>query len=341
MAPVARRAAAAGIAAALALVATPATPQDAERLGPLQGRDELLPAQPRLQLPAASPDVFDRGRGRVRIDFAWGNDFVWSQTRQGELPGDRRYLLDGEHRSLVLLARVGLGARLEVAVRVPLYWRGGGLLDGVIDWFHGWTGFPGNAREAFFRDRLRFEGRTGEGAPLVWTGSGGAGLGDVELGLKRALVGGRGGPGWSLSLLGRMALPTSTGAFAGGGAELGGQLLAARSLGDRADLYLGAGATWWPEERQDGLRYAGGRGHGFLGVEWRAWRCFGFLVQVEGASRMIEEVADFPGRHSYLRMGARWRLSERWTLEGGFTENLTHQQATTDFGISLGLSRGF
>lgn len=341
MSGVARRAAA-GIAAVLALVGSArASEPDDRRMGPLPGRDEYLPAQSRLTLPAASPDVLSRGKLLLRLDFDWGNDFGWSQDRRGESPAVRRFLVDGEHRSLALHARVGLGGRLELLARVPLYWRGGGVLDELIEWFHRWTGLPGNAREAFFRDRLRIEGRSPRGQPIAWSGAGGTGLGDIELGLKRALVGGRGGPGWSLSLAGRLALPTSTGAFAGGGAEVGGQVLAARSLGERADLYLGAGGTWWPEAEQDGLRYSRGRGHGFVGLEWRPWRRFGFLAQADWAGRMLRDLRDFPGRHSYLRIGARWRVSRRWALEGSFTENLTHQQATTDFGVSLGLSRSF
>jgi hypothetical protein len=56
---------------------------------------------------------------------------------------------------------------------------------------------------------------------------------------------------------------------------------------------------------------------------------------------MLRDVVDLPGIHAYLRVGARLRLSGRWTLEGSFTENVKHQQATTDFGIALGLSRSF
>jgi hypothetical protein len=40
-------------------------------------------------------------------------------------------------------------------------------------------------------------------------------------------------------------------------------------------------------------------------------------------------------------MGAKVDLSRRWRLEGGFTENLADQQATTDFGIFTGVIRRF
>jgi hypothetical protein len=342
MAPVVRGAAALWLATALALGASAAASEvETRREGPLQGREEWLPSQPRLTLPAAGPDVLDQGRARVRLDFDWGNDFGWSQERRGEAPRDRRYLVDGEHRSLALGARLGIGGRFELAARLPLRWRGGGVLDGLIDWFHGWTGLPGNARESFFRDRLRVEGRSPDGEPITWEGRAGTELGDLELGLKRALVGGRGGPGWSLALLGRVSLPTATGSFGGGGAELAGQVLAARGLGDRADVYLGAGGSWWPRSERDGLSYARGRGHSFVAFEWRPARRLSLLVQAEAASRALHRVAELPGVHSYLRVGARWRLRARWTVEASFAENLTHQQATTDFGVGLGLSRSF
>jgi len=342
MSTVVRRAEALWLAAALALGAPAAASEpERHREGPLQAREEWLPSQPRLTLPAAGPDVLARGRGRLRLAFDWGNDFGWSQDQLGENPRDRRFLVDGEHRSLALEARLGLGARFELDLRLPLYWRGGGVLDALIEWFHGWTGLPGNAREIFFQNRLRIEGRDAAGQPITWGGAAGTELGNLELGLKRSLLGTPGGPGWGLALLGRVSLPTATGSFAGGGGELGGQLVAARSLGRNADLYLGAGGTWWPETERDGLRYVSGRGHGFVGFEWRVARRLSLHVQAEGASRAVRDLVRLPGMHSYLRVGARWRLSEPWTLEGGFTENLKHQQATTDFGVGLALSRSF
>ena len=55
----------------------------------------------------------------------------------------------------------------------------------------------------------------------------------------------------------------------------------------------------------------------------------------------VDQLADYPGIHSYLRLGAKVQLEERWELEAGFSENIKHQQATTDFGIRIGLTRQF
>jgi hypothetical protein len=40
-------------------------------------------------------------------------------------------------------------------------------------------------------------------------------------------------------------------------------------------------------------------------------------------------------------MGAAVDVSERWRVHGGFVEGLVNQNATTDFGIVMGLSRRF
>lgn len=114
----------------------PLNPADATirpaRRGPIEWREEWLLAQPRLTLPATSPDLLPPGENQLRVDFDWGNDFGWSQEVVGEVPGDRRFLVDGEHGTLGVALRHGMTRRLEVGFRLPVHWRGGGLLDGVI-----------------------------------------------------------------------------------------------------------------------------------------------------------------------------------------------------------------
>jgi len=333
--------------AALVAVATvlvwssgaPLWAQARTRRGPIEWREEWLLAQPRLTLPATGPDLVSPGRTRVRIDLDWGNDFGWRQNVAGESPDDRRFLVDGEHRSASLGVRRGLSPRFELGIRVPVRWRGGGLMDGIIDWVHG-LGFPDNGRGFFFKDQLRVRGRDESLVPLVWTGRSGTGLGNVELSLRLAAAAPPGG-GWTVTAVARVALPTGTGTFSGEGVELGAQLLAAHPLGSSLDLYLGAGGTYYSDTELQGVTYAGERPHGFLAFEWRPGARWSLLAQLDSAGRLIENVADYPGFQSYLRIGALFELSQGWTVEGGFSEGLSHQQATTDFGIGIGLRREF
>src|SRR4029079_10509904 len=168
-----------------------------------------LLAQPRLTLPSISPDCLPKGRTDLRLDLDWGNDFGWNQDAPGEAPRDRRFLVDGEHRTLALQARRGLRQGLDLSVRLPVEWRGGGVLDGVIDWFHRVTGFPGNGRNSFLSDGLRVTGRDESRQTVEWSGEG-MGLGRLELQARRPAFG-AGSSAARAAFVGTLALPTATG----------------------------------------------------------------------------------------------------------------------------------
>lgn len=327
---------------AILAVALPALGQEPRR-GPLEAREGWLPAQPRLTLPAASPDLLPPGRSLFGLTFDWGNDFGWEQSGAGETPRDRSFLIDGEHSTLALDWRRGVSPRVELGARLPLQWRGGGGLDGLIDWFHGFTrrlGLPQNGRPSFERDRLRIVGRSPDGAPLAWTGAAGTGLGRLELATRvglRAPSAGR----TPLALVVRLTLPTGSGPFAMPGLEAGAQLLAARPLGRAWDLYAGLGASVHGEDEWQGLRYETVRAHGFTALEWRPARRLSLLAQLDGAGPLLRDVADYPRLHSYLRLVARIDLGAATRLDLGFAENVKNQQSTTDFAVLLGVARRF
>jgi hypothetical protein len=322
----------------------PAAAQDASAplRGPIELRDEWLPAQSRLTLPAASPDVLAGGVTRLRLSFDWGNDFGWIQDVRGEQPNDRRFIVDGEHRTLALELRRGLGGGFEAGARLPVRWRGPGLLDGVIDAFHELTlrlGLPDNQRGSFLNNQFRVGGRDAAGQAVAWDAQPGTGFGNLELEARWAAAGRA--DGRRLALLGRLALPTSTGPLESGGIEGGLQVVAAAPLGGGLELYAGLGGTAFAERELAGLEYRNLRGMGFLVLEWRAGKTLSLLVELSGATRLVTNLADYPGIQSYLRIGARIDLPGRVDLEAGFSENLVDQQATTDFAAFVGLTRAF
>jgi hypothetical protein len=326
----------------VAMAATPVAASDATRpvpvrRGPLETRDQWLLAQPRLTLPALAPDPLGDGRTRVAADLAWGSDFGWS-------PGPRRdtpeYLVDGEHRTLAIDVRHGLTPALTVGLRLPLHWRGGGILDGIIDWFHGWTGLPGGARPLFPVDQLRVEWADPARGAVRWDARPGTGLGNAEvLGHWAFHRGGTEASSQALAV--RATLPTGTASFAPGGVEAGAQVLSASPLHRTLDLYAGAGGTAHSRRAVAGVAYAPWRGHGFLAVEWRpAARC-SVVVELDASTRLVENLPGYPGWQGYFRMGASLDAWEHWRLHGGFVEGIKSQHATTDFGIVAGVSRTF
>src|SRR5258708_24150426 len=156
------------------LAGTPARAQPYERRGPLPSRDQWLLAQPLLALPATSPGPLARGHCEARLDGDWGSDFSVVEGAAGRLS----YLVDGEHRSGALTLRRGFGGGLTLGLRASVLWRGRGIMDGIIDWWHRTLGFPDAGRSQFPDNRFPGEARDTSGSELAWRGRGGTGLGN-------------------------------------------------------------------------------------------------------------------------------------------------------------------
>ena len=114
----------------------PCDPRCDVRRGPIEVRDMYVLAQPRLTLPAMSPDTLGCGRSSVRAQFHWSNSFGWRQDVTGENPGIRYFLVDGETRTVDATFLHGVTADLDLGVRGPYHWRGPVVLDEVIDASH-------------------------------------------------------------------------------------------------------------------------------------------------------------------------------------------------------------
>lgn len=301
------------------------------RRGPFEVREEWLLAQPRLALPALAPFPLARGTTAVRLDFDWGNDF--GHRRRG-------YLVDGEHTALGLVVRRGFRDSLTLGLRLPILHRGGGTLDSLIDSWHRLTGLPDNSRPLYPRNELVIAGFHEDGQPLDWTGGPGTGLGKLEL---EALLSPKQvrDAAFTGAVAGRVAFPSGTGPFGGGGVEAGLQGLGAFRLSPRFDLYTGLGVTAGTSDHYQGIAYQKARVFGFLALEWRLGRRLSLLGQLDGASRLATDIAAYQGLQSYLRLGLKRDLGARTRFEAGVTENIYAQQATTDFGLFFALVRRF
>jgi hypothetical protein len=306
--------------------------------GPLETREEWLLAQPHLTLPALSPDPLPEGATRVRLDGDWGSDFGWRWRFPGELE-DLRFIVDGEHRTMGIEVRRGVTPSLTLGARVAMQWRGGGILDGVIDWWHSVVHLPGNARAVFPRGQFRVEAEHGGEPAVNWDTRAGTGLGRAELSAQWAVS--RRASGWRTAVALRVAMPSGTGPFAAGGVDAGAQLIAAHRLGSAFDVYLGGGGTRRGQRFLEGVDYVRLRPHGFLALEWRpGWR-WSLLAEASGAGRLARNLDGYPDLHAYLKLGSKVDLSRGWRIEGGFLEGIKNLQATTDFGIFAGVSREF
>jgi hypothetical protein len=309
------------------------------RRGPLVAREEWLPAQPLLTLPAVSPDPLARGKSELSLDLDWGNDFGWEAGPRGRANG-LLFMFDGEHRSATLGLRRGVASAVTLGLRVPLRWRGAGSLDSVIDPFHRFFGFPDAGRSFFPANSYRVEGLRLDGGRVPVSQDQGTGLGAVEAEMLWALRR-REGPGSAVSLIGRVLLPTGSGPFERRSVDAAAQLAAARSLGTSFDVYTGLGVTRFGDDGSLGFAHSRTRAHGFLALELRPFRRWSFLAQGDLASRLITDVQGMRGIHAYLRLGTRIDIAKGYILETGFSEGIRALDATTDFSVHAGVSRRF
>ena len=321
------------------LTATPALAQT-ERRGPFPSRDEWMLAQPLLTLPATSPDPLSRGQYEARVDGDWGSDFS-IVGGSGIALSHPSYFVDGEHRSGALTLRRGFGGGFTLGVRASVLWRGSGSLDSVIDFWHRTFNLPDGGRSLFPDDRFGVTTRDLRGRALAWQGVTGTGLGNLELEANEVLLGRDNASGWRAAAVARFSAPTATGPYANAGGGAGLQLVVARPLGGRTNVYLGFGATVFSRTEVLGLQYERVRPQGFVSFEGRITRGWSAIVQLDVASRLITNVEDYPGTTAYLRVGSKFGLPGGWMLELGITEGIRHQQALTDFGVFAALAHRF
>lgn len=315
---------------------------DERARGPLELRDEHVLSQPRSSLPAIAPDVLPRGRTTWRWAMSVANSFAWAQDVPGEQPAQRRYLLDAETATLDMQLTRGLGAHLDVTLRVPWQVRGGGLLDRLIDAFHrgfAFTGIEDGGRPAFRRDAFRVEGRTTAGARFEWRA--GNALGDVEVALRAQLAGHRTRTGQSRGALAwvlRLRLPSAQRPFAGQGVALGLQGVGRWHARPSLHLYAGLGVSAGGARQVLGVGYTRWRPAAFVAAERPLGRNTSLLIQSDVAGRLARDVDGLPGGHWVVHVGVVRQLTPRAALTLGLTENLKPQAVTADVALHAALT---
>ena len=305
--------------------------------GPIVLREEWSLAQMRLTLPIVSPDPLPAGTTELRVVVNRGNDFGWNQSQRGERPRIRRFIVDTEHTTVEGNVRYGIDRRWSAGLRVPVQYRGAGFMDGIIDWFHEATGTASNIREAFYNDRYRIEGFLDSGARFSWNDSRGWGFGNVELDAQYAFLLPRCRSDWRAAVFGRVSLPTGSGPFSRNGVDLGLQVVGAKQLANRLDLYFGTGLTWFTDPELRGITYRTVRANVFAAIEWQVSRTWSLIIDSWYTSRLVKDIWRYQEAQWYIDVGAKFDLSRNCVLEIGLTENFENQQTTIDVGVFFGL----
>lgn len=282
-----------------------------------------------LGLPAArGAAVLGPGEAHLRATLDVANTSIYAASGAREAAD---LIIDGETSRLELTLRRGLGGGWESTATVPLLRHDGGVLDRPIEEWHGVFGLPNGGRDTVPRNTLRYSYRA-RGEQLQVT-EGVTGIGDLQLGLARAL-------GDGLTLRAQVNLPTGeadelTGA---GAAGLAASLHYSSAVTARG-LYAhaSAGALF----REDGDLLPASRetllGYGSLTLGWTATPRWHLKAQLDAHSAAWDSPREALGEPSaQLVLGASAALTDAWTLDIAFSEDITVERSP-DIVFLLGL----
>lgn len=241
----------------------------------------------------------------------------------------------------ILKLRAGkrIAEHYELGIELPIISHGGGVLDSLIDAYHGAFGFPDYGRsERPSNDFLFLLSR--EGRAVVKGREGRTAPGDIMLSVKRNLHGGD--P--HASVLAFLELPTGRAkdGFGSGDWDMGLTLLMDKSLGEQAMAYVNAGVIF-----TDSLRAwekVGLRDHlwGGVDIEWALSGRLNLNVQFlarqspykDTGIRAVDEVA------TVLTLGGRYLLEGGKRVEFSFSED-TSTAGAPDFMVHVGWGMDF
>ena len=310
------------------------------------------PGDPRRARPGPGPA--DPARHHAPIPWARASTRLRASVPLGQLllvdPGrarrdaraDRRFLIDGETRTLDLSLTRGLSASTDVTLRLPLRWRGGGALDGFIDAWHRTFAFLGIAdgdRPAFRQDAFRVEGVTTRRTALLLERRDrhrprqpGA--------RRRAGASARDGTACRARRAASPSPPPPRPTRAPWGGGL--QLVARRPLARSLDLHAGRGRHA-SKASGPGARHplrAGARPRAPAPCAYRPWR----VAQPLGGDRRREPPRRATSTATRASTGSSTAgsklaaVSRRPCWSSGITENLKSQLSTTDFAVYFAVS---
>jgi hypothetical protein len=291
--------------------------------GPVAVRDAFPLARFRLGPTPTSASTLGAGQSSLRTSIDWS-------TTHAEHSAD--FIFDSESRLLELAGAHGLTDGLEASARIGYLWRGGGAFDSTVNGFHDLFGLPDGGRDDSPSDRFLVNGFTRQG--FYRELSDGGSVTDLVVGLKQRLSE---GDAVCVSLQGDLGIPLAREGFSGESPEGALQVLLDHH-GERHGFSCGVGGTVSADTHVDGFEFTRYRLHGFAAFEWIWSARLASVLQVQGANRLLRNVESFPDVSSYVVLATRWRWSERAALEMTLVENLWNQQATSDFGLRLGLT---
>jgi hypothetical protein len=270
-------------------------------------------------LPARKSDV------RLIVDLA--NNYAKDSNPREDI------LLDGESTRISLDARYGITRGFELGLTVPYIILGGGFLDGFIEGYHSFFGFPQGGRDQAPRNRLLYTYQR-DGQQRLQIDSSSAGLGDISLTGGWQLYRGENKPQRAVALRASLKLPTGDSDQLHGSGSTDFSLWVTASndwkLGvGHFTLFGAAGIMAMTDGKvlQDQQRNL--VGFGGLGAGWSPLRWVAFKIQTNAHTSFYgdSELREVNADSAQLTVGGTLAFSDRTTLDIGVSEDLIVQTA--------------
>lgn len=306
------------VSAALVAVAAQATGQGFAKnpeYGVFRGPIPIRDARPYnllfLQFVPETADTLPRHTNRFDFQLDIINNTLIPDPNLGA-----KVVEDNEYQRLRMAWRRGLDSRTEIDLFVPVEWRNGGVLDGIIKAYHHLVGLKANSEDVplgrdhypLYESKLELHD-TSNGREVVNQGNG-FGLGETMITLKRRLT----AMSRRSALSARVGIKLPTGnptlLLGSGNVDLGVSLDARQSLGRDIILYGNLGYVWMghvsglPEARPNTLET-------LLAMEYRANNRDSFVVQVDGNGQFVRTGNTFADRSNVTATFGYHRVLDR------------------------------
>ena len=140
-----------------------------------------------LQFQPQGADVLTAGQNTYRLQLDLINNLLIPA------PTGSSVIIDNEYQRLTLTWHRGLGHRSELQIQGGILWRNGGILDGIITFYHHLTGLPADAiddplgRDHWRQYRSILQVVSGTGRVIVNQGNG-FGLEETMVTFKHSLI---------------------------------------------------------------------------------------------------------------------------------------------------------
>ncbi len=166
----------------LCIIPSTAFGRQYEGTGPLVTRNQNPVYLQTLSLMPRRAESLPEGVLETRVESAYSSIFERAQNSRVDVN------LDMEFWRLAVMANYGLDHGLEVGLEIPFVHFSGGFLDGFINAFHEFFGFPSGGREHAANDDFHYRFDADEATrlnfpPATW------GLGDIAIRVKGQITG--------------------------------------------------------------------------------------------------------------------------------------------------------